>query len=318
MKVTEHLALAKNPLISVEIIPPKRGHSLQKIHEAIASIKPYHPPFVDVTSHSAEVIWEEMRDGTFKKRVKRKSPGTFGLCAAIKYKFDIDPVPHILCTGFTREETEDALIELNYLGIENVLAIRGDGKIKKNDRPDRTTNEYALDLVGQVTRMNHGHYQDELIDAAHTDFCVGVSFYPEKHFEAPNLKFDMEVLLRKQQAGACYGVSQMFFDNEVYHRYLAESRKLGVTMPLVPGLKILTAKSQLSMIPSVFHVDLPVELTERMLKADTKEKQVQVGVDWAYQQTLELLEKGVTCVHFYIMQNTQPFVMLMEKLKKKM
>ncbi|MBK9448675.1 MAG: methylenetetrahydrofolate reductase [Bacteroidetes bacterium] len=317
MKVTEHLALAKNPLISVEIIPPKRGHSLQKLHEAIASIKPYNPPFIDVTSHSAEVIWEEMRDGTFKKRVKRKSPGTFGLCAAIKYKFEIDPVPHILCSGFTREETEDALIELNYLGIENVLAIRGDGKIKKNDRPDRSTNEYAVDLVAQLMRLNQGIYQDELIDAAHTDFCVGVSYYPEKHFEAPNLKFDMEILLQKQNAGASYGVSQMFFENSSYHSYVAESRKMGVNIPLIPGLKILTTKSQLTVIPSIFHVDLPEELTERMLKADTKEKQVEVGVDWAVKQTLELLESGVPCVHFYIMQNTQPFVTLMEKLKKK-
>jgi methylenetetrahydrofolate reductase (NADPH) len=318
MKVTEHLAKAKNPLISVEIIPPRRGASLQKIQEAIESIKPYNPPFVDVTSHSAEIFWEEMRDGTFKKRVKRKSPGTFGLCAAIKYKFELDPVPHILCSGFTREETEDALIELNYLGIENLLAIRGDGKIKKNDRPDRSTNEYAVDLVGQVMRMNNGHYQDELIDAAHTNFCVGVSFYPEKHFEAPNLKFDLEVLLNKQKAGASYGVSQMFFENERYFHYCDEAIKLGVDIPLIPGLKILTTKSQLTVIPSIFHVDLPEELTDRMLKADTKEKQVQVGVDWAYQQTIDLLEKGAQCVHFYIMQNTQPFVMLMEKLRKKM
>jgi methylenetetrahydrofolate reductase (NADPH) len=171
--------------------------------------------------------------------------------------------------------------------------------------------------VEQVIRMNNGHYQDDLIDAAHTDFCIGVSFYPEKHFEAPNLKFDMDVLLRKQQAGACYGVSQMFFSNDVYHNYVDESRKAGIHIPLIPGLKILNAKSQLTVIPSIFHVDLPEELTERMLKADTKEKQVEVGVDWAYKQTLDLLDKGVPCVHFYIMQNTQPFVMLMEKLKKK-
>ncbi|MFM2374978.1 MAG: hypothetical protein RLZZ165_74 [Bacteroidota bacterium] len=318
MKVTEHLALAKNPMISVEIIPPRRGHSLQKLHEAIGSIKPYRPPFIDVTSHSAEVIWEEMKDGTFKKRVKRKSPGTFGLCAAIKYKFEIDPVPHILCAGFTREETEDALIELNYLGIENVLAIRGDGKLKKNDRPDRSTNEYAVDLVEQIIGMNHGIYQDELIDAAHMDFCVGVSFYPEKHFEAPNKKFDMDVLLRKQNAGAGYAVSQMFFENEAFHRYVAESRHHGVHIPLIPGLKILTSKSQLTVIPSIFHVDLPEELTERMLKADTKEKQIEAGIDWAYRQTLDLLDSGLPCVHFYVMQNTQPFVKLMERLKKKL
>lgn len=316
MKVTEHLDKAKNPLISVEIIPPKRGHSLAKLQEAIESIKPFNPPFIDVTSHSAEVFLEEMRDGTFKKRVKRKSPGTFGLCAAIKYKFEIDPVPHILCTGFTREETEDALIELNYLGIENLLAIRGDGKIKKNNRPDRSVNEYAVDLVAQIMQLNNGIYQDELIDAAHTDFCVGVSYYPEKHFEAPNLKFDMSVLKQKQDAGASYGVSQMFFDNNKYYDFKVAAKEQSVDIPLIPGLKILTTKSQLTVIPSIFHVDLPEELTERMLKADTKEKQVEVGVDWAYRQTIDLLDKGVNCVHFYIMQNTTPFVMLMERLKK--
>lgn len=316
MKVTEHLANAKNPLISVEIIPPKRGRSLLKLHEAIESVKPFNPPFIDVTSHSAEVFLEEMQDGTFKKRVKRKSPGTFGLCAAIKYKFEIDPVPHILCTGFTREETEDALIELNYLGIENLLAIRGDGKIKKDGRPDRTVNEYAVDLVDQIHHMNQGVYQDELIDAAQTDFCVGVSYYPEKHFEAPNLKFDSAILKQKQDKGADYGVSQMFFDNGKFYKFKELAKEQGVTIPLIPGIKILTTQRQLTVIPSIFHVDLPEELTDRMLKADTREKQIQVGVDWAYQQTIDLLENGSNCVHFYIMQNTRPFVMLMEKLRK--
>ena len=315
MKVTEHFDRAKNPMISVEIIPPRRGHSAQKIHDAIESIKPFNPPFVDVTSHSAEVLWEEMKDGTFQRRVKRKSPGTFGLCAAIKYKFEIDPVPHILCSGFTREETEDALIELNYLGIENILAIRGDAKVKKEHK-GRTTNNYAIDLVDQIMKMNQGVYQGDLIDAAPTDFCVGVSFYPEKHFEAPNLKFDMKVLKQKQDAGAAYGVSQMFFDNEPYQKYLIEASKMGINMPLIPGLKILTSKRHLSMIPSVFHVDLPEELTERIMKADTKEKVIDVGVDWAFKQTLDLLDKGAPLVHFYIMQNTAPFIKLMEKLKK--
>lgn len=318
MKVTEHLDRAKNPIISVEIIPPKRGGSVQKIHAAIESIKPFNPPFIDVTSHSAEIIWEEQKDGTFKRRVKRKSPGTFGLCAAIKYKFDIDPVPHILCSGFTREETEDALIELNYLGIENLLAIRGDAKLKKEIAADRTVNTHASDLVDQISKMNKGAFLGDLFDATPTNFCVGVSYYPEKHFEAPNLRFDMEILRQKQQAGAAYGVSQMFFDNQVYFDFQAKAKDIGVTIPLIPGLKILTNPSQLTMIPSVFHVDLPEELTERMLKADTKEKQIEVGIDWAYHQTLELLDKGAMCVHFYIMQNTSPFITLMNRLKKKM
>lgn len=316
MKVTEHLDRAKNPLISVEIIPPRRGRNIQRIYDAIESIKPYNPPFVDVTSHSAEVFWEEMKDGTFIRRVKRKSPGTFGLCAAIKYKYGIDPVPHILCNGFTREETEDALIELNYLGIENLLAIRGDDGVKKNDRPDRSVNTYALDLVNQIQGLNQGNYQDELIDAAPTNFCVGVSFYPEKHFEAPNLSFDIDVLKKKQASGADYGVSQMFFNNQSFHDFTSKARDAGVTIPLIPGLKILTTHGHVTNIPRHFYVDLPEELTERMLKADTREKRINVGVDWAYQQTLDLLDKGAPCVHFYIMANTTPFIKLMERLKK--
>jgi len=316
MKVTEHFDRATNPLISVEIIPPKRGINIQKIHDAIESIRPYNPPFIDVTSHSAEIIWEEMKDGTFKRRVKRKSPGTFGLCAAIKYKYGIDPVPHILCNGFTKEETEDALIELNYLGIENLLAIRGDSTVKKNHRADRSVNNYAVDLVEQINGLNQGNYIDDLFDAAPTDFCVGVSFYPEKHFEAPNLEFDIKVLKDKQDKGAGYAASQMFFNNDHYHNFAAKAKAAGVTMPLVPGLKILTLKKHLTSIPKNFFVEIPQELTERMLKADTKEKRLKVGVDWAYKQAIDLLEKGAPCVHFYVMQNTTPFIMLMDKLKK--
>lgn len=315
MKVIEHLENAKNTPVSVEIIPPKRGGSVQKIYNAIKSIKPFNPPFIDVTSHSAEVIWEEMKDGTFKKRIKRKSPGTFGLCAAIKYKFEIDPVPHILCKGFTREETEDALIELNYLGIENVLAIRGDGAYHKPISPERSVNEYACDLVSQLSNMNSGQYLDELIDTSHTEFCIGVSYYPEKHFEAPNLEFDINVLLDKQKRGAHYGVSQMFFDNKAYFDYMDAARKAGVTIPLIPGLKILTSKRQLTSIPRVFFVDIPNELASRMMAAKTREEEIMVGVEWAYKQSVELLERGAPCLHYYIMQNTNPFLLLMDKLK---
>lgn len=316
MKVTEHLDRATNPLISVEIIPPKRGADIQKIYQAVESIKPFNPPFIDVTSHAAEAFLEEMSDGSFKRRVKRKSPGTFGLCAALKYKFNIDPVPHILCNGFTREETEDALIELNYLGIENLLLIRGDGKITKESNKDRSINRYASDLVDQVAHMNKGKYLDDLIDSSPTDFCVGVSYYPEKHFEAPNLGFDLDKLILKQKMGAHYGVSQMFFDNKVYLDYVARAKAAGITIPLIPGLKILTGPGQLKTLPSIFHIDIPTELTERILAAKTREQCIEVGVEWAYQQTLGLLEAGVPCVHFYIMQNTSPFIKLMDKLKK--
>ena len=318
MRVIDHLLEAKNPTVSVEIIPPKRGSNIAQIHQAIESILQFKPPFIDVTSHAAEVMWEEKSDGTFRKKVKRKSPGTFGLCAAIKYKYNLEPVPHILCGGFTREETEDALIELNYLGIENILAIQGDKQMYRQIPADRTTNKYALDLVKQVSCMNQGRYIDELIDAAKTNFCVGVSCYPEKHFEAPNLKFDTGVLKMKQDAGAHYAVSQMFYDTSKYLNFVENVKKAGITMPLLPGLKIMTSRTQLSVLPSIFHIDIPEELTDRMLKAKDRTEEIQVGIDWAYKQSLELLNAGVPYLHFYIMQNTSPFVKLMQKLKKKL
>ncbi len=318
MRVIEHFLAAKNPTVSLEIIPPKRGRNIKKLYEAVESVLPYHPPFIDVTSHAAEIIWEEMPDGSYRKKVKRKSPGTFGLCAAIKYKYNLEPVPHILCGGFTREETEDALIELNYLGIENILAIRGD---KQNQRPipqDRSVNNYAIDLVRQINDMNQGRYIDgDLIDAAKTEFCIGVACYPEKHFEAPNIDFELQVLKDKQDAGAHYAVSQMFYDTQKFLDFVAKARDFGITMPIVPGLKIMTSKKHLTILPSIFHIDIPHELAERMLHAKTRQEEIQVGVDWSMKQCMELLEAGIPYLHFYIMQNTKPFLKLMEQLKVK-
>jgi methylenetetrahydrofolate reductase (NADPH) len=295
-----------------------RGRNIRKLYEAVESVLPYHPPFIDVTSHAAEVIWEEMPDGTYKKKVKRKSPGTFGLCAAIKYKYNLEPVPHMLCGGFTREETEDALIELNYLGIENILAIRGD---KQNTRPipqDRSVNNYAIDLVRQVNDMNEGSYLDQsLVDAAKTNFCIGVSCYPEKHFEAPNLEFELEILKRKEEAGAHYAVSQMFFDSQAFIEFVKKAREYGITMPIIPGMKIMTTPKHLSILPSIFHIDIPRELTERMLAAKERKDQIQVGIDWAMKQSIELIEAGFPFLHFYVMQNTKPFLKLMEQMKVK-
>lgn len=318
MRVVDHLNSIKNPSVSIEIIPPKRGGSLQRLHAAIESILPFNPPFIDVTSHAAEVVWEEMKDGSFKKKVKRKSPGTFGLCAAIKYKFNLEPVPHLLCGGFTREETEDALIELNYLGIENILAIRGD---KTSHRPipqDRSVNHYAIDLVDQLHNMNQGHYIDDLIDADKSNFCIGVSCYPEKHFEAPNLDFDIQILKQKQDAGAHYAVSQMFFDSQRFLDFVERARQAGITIPIIPGMKIMTSKKHLRSLPAFFYIDIPQELTERMMATSNRAEEIAVGVEWAYKQSIELLEAGYPYLHFYIMQNTKPFLSLMDKLKKKM
>ena len=316
MKVIEHLSRANRPLVSVEIIPPKRGGSIQKIHQAIESILPFNPPFIDVTSHSAEVIWDERPDGTYRRIVKRKSPGTFGLCAAIKYKYNIDPVPHILCHGFTREETEDAMIELNYLGVENLLLIRGDSKYSKKIQEGKSTNKYALDLVKQVANMNNGIYLDDLMDVSSTDFCIGVAAYPEKHFEAPNLKFDLDILHKKQEAGAHYAVTQMFFDNQVYFDYVKRAKEYGITIPIIPGLKILTKKAQLTSLPSIFFTNFPEELTDQLIDAENDRAVLEIGIRWATKQAMELLEYGVPSLHFYIMQDTTPFVRFMKDFSK--
>jgi len=314
MKVIDHLNNAKGPHISVEIIPPRRGGNIDTLYRAVESIMDYNPPYIDVTSHAADIIWEAMPDGTYAKKIQRKSPGTFGMCAAIKYKFDLDPVPHLLCTGFTREETEDALIELNYLGVENVLLLRGDGKANKPIPKERSSNKFALDLVQQVSDMNRGQYLVEIEDAQATDFCIGVSAYPEKHFEAPNLAFDIQQLKAKQEAGAEYAVTQMFFDNQKFFRFVEMAREAGVTIPIIPGMKILTTKRHINVIPSIFHVDFPDELTAGLMHAPDNKAALEVGVDWAYKQSIELLEAGFNNLHFYIMQKTKPFRMLMDRL----
>jgi methylenetetrahydrofolate reductase (NADPH) len=314
VRVIEHLANATRPLVSVEVIPPRRGGDVQRIFDAVGSVMPFDPPFVDITSHAAETVWQETPDGTWRRRTTRKAPGTFGLCAAIKQRFGVDPVPHVLCNGFTREETEDALIELNYLGIENVLAIRGDGQ-RREPEGGRSVNVNALDLVEQISAMNRGTYLEDLLEATPTGFCIGVAAYPEKHPEAPNLDWDIGVLRRKQDAGADYAVTQLFFDNEAYFTFVKAARDAGVTIPIIPGLKILTRPAQVAVVPKYFGVDVPQPLADA-LAAASAEDALAIGVDWAYRQTAQLIEGGVPSVHFYVMQDTRPFVTMMERLSK--
>jgi len=315
MKVIEHLAKAHNPLISFEIIPPKRGGDIKSLLSVIEDIMEYHPPYIDITSHAAEVSYEETPD-SIKVKVKRKRPGTLGICALIQNKYNVDAVPHILCQGFTREETEDFLIEIQYLGIENVLAIRGDEpSYQKPVTLGRTVNLYAVDLVRQISNMNRGVYlEDSLLDAKPSDFCIGVGGYPEKHFESPNLKTDIRFIKAKVDAGANYVVTQMFFDNQVYFRFVEACRTEGITVPIIPGLKILISKNNLSSIPRNFYINIPEELAEEVHKADP-EHVPEIGVNWAVKQVEELLNNNVPAIHFYIMQNSQPIKLLMKKLK---
>ena len=316
MKVTDHYAQATGPLLSYEIIPPKRGASVADVLDVVEALVPYDPPFIDVTSHSAEASYEEMADGTIRRKTKRKRPGTLGICAAIQHRFGIDAVPHILCRGFTREETEDALIELHYLGIHNVLAVRGDDtNVVKAQRLDRTTNAYAADLVRQVAAMNRGEYLEDLLDAAPTDFCVGVGGYPEKHEEAPNLTWDVLNLKRKVDAGADYVVSQMFFENAHFLSYVERCRDVGIDVPIVPGIKILTSKHQLRSLPRAFHTEIPEALAAEVEEAKP-EHVADIGVEWALQQANGLLEAGVPGIHFYIMSTARHVLRVVEPLRQ--
>jgi methylenetetrahydrofolate reductase (NADPH) len=315
MKVTEHLAKADRPLISFEIIPPMRGGDVKGLLALIDDLVKYRPPFIDITSHAAEVIYEETPQG-IQRRVKRKRPGTLGVCALIQNKYHVDAVPHILCRGFTREETEDFLIELRYLGIDNVLAVRGDDSgFQKPLQYGRSANVYACDLVRQVACMNRGKYLEEsLLDAQPTDFCIGVGGYPEKHFEAPNLRLDARRIKEKVEAGAHYVVTQMFFNNDHYFHFLDVCREEGITVPIIPGLKILTSQKQLSSLPKTFFVEIPDAFAEEVMAAKP-EHVVDIGVEWALKQSQELLDKGAPSLHYYVMQSASAIKKLMAKLK---
>ena len=317
MKVVEHYEKAKEPLISFEIIPPKRGGAVDSVFKSLDRIvETVKPPFIDVTYHAAEAQIEEQPDGTLKRIVRRKRPGTIGLCAAILHRYDIDPVPHLICEGFTKEESEDALIELNYLGIHNVLAVRGDNTGSQTSlNMNGTANKYALDLVKQIKDMNEGEYLEDLIHAEPTDFCVGVAGYPEKHFEAPNLDWDIKRLKQKVDAGGDYIVTQMFFDNSAYFKFVDKCRDAGIDVPIVPGLKILTNPGHLVRLPKYFHLNIPDALADEV-SADEKNAK-QIGIEWAKQQSLELMEAGVPGLHYYIMGSPDPALDVIEYLQEK-
>lgn len=315
MKVIEFFEKANRTLFSYEIIPPRRGRSIDQVFGLIEELMPFDPPFIDLTSRSAEVYYEDLTDGTVKRHTKRKRPGTIGLSAAIKNRYNVETVPHMLCHGFTREETEDALIELNYLGIENVLAVRGDELRTHNPQTKgRSTNNYAVDLVRQIQNMNQGNFLEDLADATPTNFCVGVGGYPEKHFEAPNMASDIQYLKQKVDAGADYIVTQMYFDNRDYFRFVEQCREAGITVPIIPGLKILNREVHLRTIPKNFYVDIPEALTKKVA-GKAKEEIQQVGINWALEQCQELIEAKVPCIHFYIMSTAKEVASVVSEFK---
>ena len=304
MKVTDYFDNADGQtLISFEVLPPLKGGSMKAIFDTLDPLMEFKPPFIDVTYHREDFVYKKMPSGYYEKIAIRKRPGTVGICAAIMHRYGVDAVPHLICGGFSKEETENALIDLNFLNVNNVLALRGDARsFDGKFVPEPDGHEYALDLVKQVADMNVGKYLDSNIEnGAKTDFCIGVAGYPEKHFEAPNLAVDLEFTKMKVEAGASYIVTQMFFDNAYYFKYVEECRKAGIDVPIVPGLKPLTKKHQVKSIPRNFYTNLPEELAKELINAKSAEARNQIGIEWCVMQSKELKEKGAPCLHYYTM-----------------
>lgn len=301
MKVTEHLANAKEPIISLEVLPPTKGKSIESLYKSLDPLMEFKPSFVNVTYHRAEQVYKKRKDGSFERVEIRKRPGTVGICAALMNKYKVEAIPHLICGGFTKAETENALIDLHFLGVRNVLALRGDAAAnEKFFTAHPNGHRYAEELVSQVVDLNKGQYlEDDIMDGVNTDFCIGVAGYPEKHFEAPNIDTDIVYLKRKIDLGADYITTQMFFNNQHYYNFVDKCKEHGINVPIIPGLKPLTNQRQLTVVPSIFNTEVPVDLYNEMMKADSKDACEKVGEEWLYMQCKDLLKNNVPVLHFY-------------------
>lgn len=308
MKVTQHIENAKGEtLFSFEIIPPQKGKSIQELYDNIDPLMEFKPPFIDVTTSREEFIYVNKGNGLLEKKLTRMRPGTLGICASIKHKYNVDTVPHVLCGGFTKEETEYLLVDCHYLGIDNVMALRGDAmKDEQSFVPTNGGNKYASDLVSQIYQLNQGKYLHEVMDIDNkADFCIGVAGYPEKHLESPSLQTDLKRLKEKVDAGADYVVTQMFFDNAKYFEFVAKAREMGITVPIIPGIKPIAVERHLQVLPQIFRIDLPEDLIAAVEKCKNNSEIRQVGIEWAIQQSIELKAAGVPVLHYYSMGKSE-------------
>jgi len=305
MKVTDHIKNAKETLFSFEILPPLKGKSIQSIYDGIDPLMEFKPKFVNVTYHREEYIYKEHDNGLLEKISVRKRPGTVGICAAIMNKYHVDAVPHLICGGFSKEETENALIDLQFLGIDNVLALRGDSiKTESSFRAHKNGHSFAVDLINQITDMNDGTYLMDDVHLEPTAFCIGAAGYPEKHFEAMNMATDLQYLKAKVDAGADYIVTQMFFDNDKYFNFVAACRANGIDVPIIPGIKPIKTLGHILSLPKIFKIDYPEELSKELLKCKTNQDAEQLGIEWGIAQSKDLKAKGVPCIHYYTMSNS--------------
>ncbi len=316
MKITEHLRQAERPIISLEILPPTKGKSIESIFSLLDPFIEFKPSFINVTYHRAEQVYKKREDGSFERVEIRKRPGTVGICAAIMNRYRVDAVPHLICGGFSNEETENALIDLHYLGVNNVLALRGDAAAnEKFFQSHPKGHKFAGDLVRQIIRLNEGRYiEEDIMDGVKTDFCIGVAGYPEKHFEAPNLATDIAHLKEKITTGADYVTTQMFFNNQHYYNYVDACRAQDIQVPIIPGLKPITGKRQLSVIPSIFNVEIPLELSREIQQAKTEAACEQIGTEWLLAQCRDLLKQKVPVLHFYTLGKPQVVYNVLKQL----
>ena len=317
MKVIDHLKKANGKtLFTIEVLPPLKGENIRSLFDHMDPLMEFKPPFVDVTYHREEFVYKKRENGLLEKKSTRKRPGTVALCAAIQNHYKVDTVPHIICGGFSKDETENALIDLHFLGIENVLALQGDG-IKNEGRfvPDPDGHKYASELLQQVVDLNAGKYLDgDLLNTTPTNFCIGVAGYPEKHFAAPNLKTDLKYLKQKVDLGAQYIVTQMFFDNQKYFDFVDRCREAGINVPIIPGIKPITTKAQSSILPTIFYIDIPEELGDEIEKCKDNVAVKELGIQWAVKQSKELMKKGVPTLHFYSMGKSDPIYRIAKEL----
>lgn len=301
MSVIEKIRNAKGTLFTFELLPPLKGHSIERVYATIDRLMEFSPAYINFTSHRNETVYRERPDGLLEKRVVRKRPGTFALAAAVKYKYNIPVVPHVLCGGFTKEETENVLIEMNFLGINDVLALRGDPQRgSRSFIPEKDGHSNTWELVQQIVDMNNGKYLEEsLQDTAPASFCIGVAGYPEKHFEAPNRQVDLENLKLKVETGASYIVTQMFFDNRKFYRFRDECRAMGIDVPIIAGIKPISAVNDINLLPQTFHIDMPNELVAALRKCKNDNEAREAGIEWAVQQSKDLIAEGVPGIHYY-------------------
>ena len=303
MKVINHIKNAQKTKFSFEILPPEKGANIQEIYDTIDPLMEFKPPYINVTYHKEEVVYKKHPNGLLEPRTVKKRPGTVGISAAIKFKYDVIIVPHIICGGFSMEETENALIDLHFLGINNLLVVRGDAdKTTRSFVPDPNGHANAIDLIRQIKRMNDGKYvDDDLIATTPTDFSMGVAGYPEKHNEAPNMDSDIRHLKAKVDAGADYIVTQMFFDNQKFYDFVKRCREAGITVPIIPGLKPMSIKAHLNILPQTFHIDLPEILVKEIEKCETNAEVRQVGIEWGIMQSKDLIKNNVPIIHYFTM-----------------